>query len=104
MFGFFKKEATPAEFGYAVLHTAVDFLSPDAGRSLGMRFNDFDGSHGWANFLERKGLPIERQKLYFCLFRALRHSGCLHSIRRRHQTGNDGRRNRWRLCEQAGWV
>lgn len=63
--GLFKKRATPDEFGHAVLYLAVDWLEADAGQSLGMRFENFDGSEGWGKFLESQGISIPTQKLYF---------------------------------------
>lgn len=68
MLGLFKKKVTPGEFGHAALHLAGEFLFADAGRSLAMRFEDFDGSKGWTNFLERQGVPIPAQRLYNRLF------------------------------------
>lgn len=68
VFGLFKKKATPEEFGRAVFHLASDFLASDAGRSLGMRFENWDGSDGWSNFLSRKGMPMAAQKLHYRLF------------------------------------
>ncbi len=68
MFGLFKKKTTPDEFGHAVFHTASDFLASDAGRSLGMRFENWDGSGGWSNFLLCKGMPVPIQKLHYRLF------------------------------------
>lgn len=68
VFGLFKKKATPEEFGHAVFHLASDFLASDAGRSLGMRFENWDGSDGWSNFLTRKGMPMAAQKLHYRLF------------------------------------
>lgn len=65
MLGLFKKKATAGEFGHVVMHYAKEFLATDAGASLGMRFDDFDGSKGWDKFLEQKGLPIALQKLHF---------------------------------------
>jgi hypothetical protein len=55
MFGLFKKKATPAQFGHVVLHTALDWISSDAGGALGVRFENFDGSQGWSRFLESRG-------------------------------------------------
>jgi hypothetical protein len=68
MFGLFKKNVTPGEFGHGVVHIAGDWLSADAGRSLGTRFDNFDASGGWSNFLERRGVPLATQKLYYRLF------------------------------------
>lgn len=68
MFGLFKKKATPGEMGYGVLHYTAEFLAADAGQSLGMRFDGYDASGGWANSLERKGITVPTQKLYFRLF------------------------------------
>lgn len=68
MFGLFKKTVPPTEFGHGVLTLAQDWLANDAGRALGMRFDNFDGSQGWAPYLERKGIPVEVQKLHFRLF------------------------------------
>jgi hypothetical protein len=64
VFGLFKKKVTPAEFGHAVLYTAVDWIGSDAGRALGMRFENSDGSQGWDRFLESRGVPIATQKLH----------------------------------------
>lgn len=68
MFGLFRKKAEPSEFGHAALHLATDFLSVDSGRSLGMRFDNFDASNGWLNFLERKSVSKETQIHYYRLF------------------------------------
>lgn len=68
MFGLFKKRATPGEFGHGVVHLALDWLTADAGRSLATRFENFDASRGWTNFLASEGVSMETQKLYFRLF------------------------------------
>lgn len=68
MFGLLKKKIFAAEFGQGVMHLAHEFIASDAGRALGMRFEDFDGSNGWANFLERRGVPLPTQKLHFRLY------------------------------------
>ncbi|MEI9902459.1 MAG: hypothetical protein WDN31_22900 [Hyphomicrobium sp.] len=67
MFGF-KKTISPDEFGQGVFVLARDWIASDAGRALGMRFDDFDGSDGWAPYLERQGVSLETQKLHFRLF------------------------------------
>jgi hypothetical protein len=46
----------------------LDLLATDAVRSLGTRFDGFFDSAGWTTFLERKGVTIGTQKLYFRLF------------------------------------
>lgn len=66
--GFFKKKVTPAEFGEGVVVTASSWIGADAGRSLGMRFENFDGSRGWGQFLESRGVPAAALKLYVRLF------------------------------------
>lgn len=68
MFGIFKKKVTPHEFGAGIIHLAGDFLASDAGRSLGTRFENFDGSRGWPRFLEEMGVSVAIQKLYFHLY------------------------------------
>lgn len=68
MFGLFKKKVTPAEFGDCILHMANEWIGSDAGQSLGMRFDNFDGSEGLPIFLERHGVSLAMQKLYFRLY------------------------------------
>jgi hypothetical protein len=68
MFGLFKKKVTRIEFGQGIVHLSKDFLASDAGRSLGTQFENWDGSDGWGNFLERSGMPIPMQRLHFILF------------------------------------
>jgi hypothetical protein len=68
MFGLFKKRVTPSEFGCGILQLVADPLSSDGCRSLAARFPDFVATGGMATFLERKGLPLQTQKLYFRLF------------------------------------
>jgi hypothetical protein len=65
MFGLFKKQATPGEIGYGIDRYTAEFLSTDAGRSLGMRFEDYDASRGWSNFLERKGVSFRFKSCIF---------------------------------------
>jgi len=64
MFGIFKKKVTPEEFGEGVVQLASEWISADAARSLGMRFENFDASQGWKKFLEHVGVPVETQLLY----------------------------------------
>jgi hypothetical protein len=64
---FFKRKATPEEFGEAITQLVKDPLSSDALRSLGTRFDDFDASSGWSVFLERKGVSRSVQSLYCVL-------------------------------------
>jgi hypothetical protein len=71
MFGFFKSKVSPSEFGQAVLHVGKDFLMLDAGHSLVLRFEDFfdrQASESSPSFLERHGLAMPLQKLYFRLY------------------------------------
>lgn len=69
MFGLFKKQITPQEFGHALFEWTWEFLSTDCGRAIGMAmFNDFDARGGIANFLTGKGIPLEKQKLHFRLY------------------------------------
>lgn len=68
MFGLLKKKVSAAEFGQGILHLSHEFIASDAGRALGTRFENFDASNGWANFLERRGVPLPVQKLHFRLY------------------------------------
>ena len=68
MFGLFKKQVTPTEFGEAIVYLAKDFLASDGGRSLGTQFDNWDGSDGWGKFLERRGMLIPLQRVHFILF------------------------------------
>ncbi len=68
MFGFLKKTVPPAEFAQGAVYLAQEWLASDAGRALGMRFADFDGSDGCGRFLESKGVSIPKQKLHYRLF------------------------------------
>ncbi len=68
MFGFTKKLITPNVFGQGVVSFAHESILSDSGRSLGMRFEHFDGSQGWVDFLERQGVQAPMQVLYFRLF------------------------------------
>ena len=68
MFGIFKKKVTPGEFGGIVVKYANDILAGDALRSLGMRFENWDGSRGWGTFLESQGVSVPTMKLYSRLF------------------------------------
>lgn len=62
--GLFKKKVTPSEFGSGALYMAIEYLASDAGRSLGMRFPNFDGSNGWGNFLQQQNIAKPVQDLY----------------------------------------
>jgi hypothetical protein len=69
MFGLFKKQITPDEFGHALFEWTWEFLSTDSGRALGSAmFDDFNASAGIANFLQGKGIPLETLKLHFLLY------------------------------------
>ncbi|MDO8360486.1 MAG: hypothetical protein Q7T08_10655 [Devosia sp.] len=68
MFGFFKKTISPVEFGQAVTKATLQSLCNDAARSIGMRFENFDASHGWGPFLESHGLSKQAQALHARLF------------------------------------
>jgi|SRR5665213_2167268 len=67
MFGF-KKSVTPDQFGEAVLYYANDFISADASRSLGARFENYDASKGWLPVFEANGVPIPTVKLYHLFY------------------------------------
>jgi hypothetical protein len=67
MFGF-KKAVTVDHFGFGVLQFASEFISGDSGRSLGMRFENYDASRGWSNYLQSVGVPIPTLKLYHRLY------------------------------------
>ncbi len=67
MFGF-KKTIPINEFGLAVLRYADDFISADAGRSLGTQFENWDGSRGWWTFLQERGMSTSSMKLYRRLY------------------------------------
>jgi hypothetical protein len=58
MFGLFKKQVTPVEFGQSIVHLSKDFLASDAGRSLGTQFENWDGSDGWEKFLSAGVCPF----------------------------------------------
>ena len=90
---FFKRKATPEEFGQAITHLVKGPLSSDALRSLGTRFDDFDASSGWSVFLERKGRVPARSESLLCPSYPLRHSSRLHSIRRSDEARHSVRRN-----------
>jgi hypothetical protein len=68
MFGLFKKRITPEGFGGIVIRWANEFLEGDCGRSLGILFDDSDGSGGRTKFLERKGISVAKQHVYHRLF------------------------------------
>jgi hypothetical protein len=68
MFGLFKRQISLAEFGQGVLQLANEPLSSDCSRALGMRFENWDGSKGWSNFLLGRGISIPTQKLHFRLW------------------------------------
>jgi RNA polymerase-interacting CarD/CdnL/TRCF family regulator len=67
MFGL-KKTIPINEFGLGVLRYADEFISADAGRSLGTQFENWDTSSGWWNFLHGRGIPIPTLKLYQRLY------------------------------------
>lgn len=67
MFGF-KKSVTPDQFGEAVLYYANDFIMPDASRSLGARFENYDASKGWVPVFQANGVPIPTVKLYHLFY------------------------------------
>jgi hypothetical protein len=60
MFGF-KKSVTPDQFGEGVLYFANDFITADASRSLGARFENYDASKGWVPVFQAKYRPMIRQ-------------------------------------------
>jgi len=68
MFGLFKKQITLGGFGQGIVQLANEAISSDCSRALGMRFENFDASQGWARFLERKGISIPTQKLHYRLW------------------------------------
>lgn len=68
MFGLFKKQISPHDFGQVVMHYTTDFRIADCSRSLGCAFDDFDGSVRSDHFLEARGLAIPFQKKYFQYF------------------------------------
>ncbi|SEI24357.1 hypothetical protein [Tardiphaga sp. OK245] len=68
MFGFGKKPISAMEFGQGIVQLASEAMSLDCSRALGMRFENWDGSKGWSNFLLSRGIPIETQKLHFRLW------------------------------------
>lgn len=68
MLGLFKKKVTSTEVGSTLLGYVFEFLSTDAGRSLGSRFQNIDATHGWSKLLESRGIPLDIQKLYFRLY------------------------------------
>lgn len=86
MFGLGRKTITPSEFGQCAIHMAHEILSSDAARSLGSQLNLLPGPTGWAQGLERAGVRLEDQKLYYRLFvHSAFQAACLHmedSVRR----------------------
>ncbi len=68
MFGLFKKQITLVEFGQGIVQLVNEPISSDCSRALGMRFENWDGSNGWANFLQSRGIPISTQKLHYRLW------------------------------------
>jgi len=64
----FQKKVSVDQFGFGVLQFASSFVSTDCGRSLGMRFENYDASQGWSNFLQSVGVPIPALKLYHRLY------------------------------------
>lgn len=66
MFG--KKTIPINEFGFGVLRYADDFITSDAGRSLGTQFENWDGSRGWWNFLQSRGVSKDALRLYQTLY------------------------------------
>jgi hypothetical protein len=68
MFGLFKKHLKPEELGAGIVQYAHEFLAADANRSLGLMYDDWDGSKGWAKFLESKGMPRAMLQLHYRLF------------------------------------
>jgi hypothetical protein len=67
MFGF-KKSVTPDQFGEGVLYLANDYITSDASRSLGARFENYDASKGWIPVFQAHGVPIPTVKLYHLLY------------------------------------
>jgi hypothetical protein len=65
MFGFGKKQISSTEFGQAIGQLVNAPISTDCSRALGMRFENWDGSKGWSNFLESRGIPVPTQKLHY---------------------------------------
>jgi hypothetical protein len=61
---FFKKTLTPEQLGNYVAKSANDLLAREAGKSLGMTFDNCDASDGPWNFLIR----TEALSLYYILF------------------------------------
>lgn len=68
MFGLFKKQITLVEFGQGIIQLVNEPISSDCSRALGMRFENWDGSKGWSNFLQSRGIPIPTQKLHYRLW------------------------------------
>jgi hypothetical protein len=68
VFGLFKKQISLAEFGQGIVQLANGPISSDCSRALGMRFENWDGSKGWSNFLQSRGIPIPTQKLHYRLW------------------------------------
>jgi hypothetical protein len=69
MFGLFKKQVTSEEFGHVLFEMTWDFVATDCGRALGTAmFDDFNASGGVGEFFAGKGIPLEKQKLHFCLY------------------------------------
>jgi hypothetical protein len=67
MFGF-KKSVTPSDFGQATLYYATTFITADASRSLGSRFENYDASRGWVAVFQANGVPISTVKLYHLFY------------------------------------
>jgi hypothetical protein len=67
MFGF-KKSVTLDEFGAGVLHFADSFITADASRSLGARFENYDASNGWVPVFQANAVPIPTVKLYHMFY------------------------------------
>jgi hypothetical protein len=68
MFGLFKKQITLVEFGQGIIQLVNEPILSDCNRALGMRFENWDGSRGWSNFLLSRGIPIPTQKLHYRLW------------------------------------
>lgn len=71
MFGLFKQQISPTEFGQGIMQLAHDFMSSDSARAVAMRlegWDDHNGSTGWSGFIERKGIPMQTQKLHYKLW------------------------------------
>jgi hypothetical protein len=68
MFGIFKKQITLVELGQGIVQLVNEPISSDCSRALGMRFQDWDGSKGWSNFLQSRGIAIPTQKFHYRLW------------------------------------